>query len=55
MLAGAGHISGLVDIPNSGTTLWLPTEIFDFDINPGADGPSGGLNGGVDVPIAPDL
>ena len=35
ILAGAGHISGVVDIPNSCATLWLPTEIFDFDINPG--------------------
>ncbi len=50
-----GHISGVVDIPNSCATLWLPTEIFDFDINPGADGPSGGIKGGVDMPLAPDL
>jgi hypothetical protein len=40
---------------DSGATLWLPTEIFDFDINPGADGPSGGIKGGVDMPLAPDL
>ena len=31
-----GHISGVVDIPNACATLWLPTEIFDFDINPSA-------------------
>ena len=34
-----GHISGVVDIPNACATLWLPTEIFDFDIMPGAGGP----------------
>ena len=34
-----GHISGVVDIPNSCATLWLPTEIFDFDIQPSASGP----------------
>lgn len=35
-----GHISGIVDIPNACATLWLPTEIFDFDLKPNADGPS---------------
>jgi formamidase len=50
-----GHISGVVDIPNSCATLWLPTEIFNFDINPGADGPSAAITGGVEVPLAPDL
>lgn len=35
-----GHISGVVDIPNACATLWLPTEIFDFDINPSASGPT---------------
>lgn len=34
-----GHISGIVDIPNVCATLWLPTEIFEFDIRPNADGP----------------
>jgi len=27
-----GHISGIVDIPNACATVFLPTEIFDFDI-----------------------
>jgi formamidase len=49
-----GHISGVVDIPNACATLWLPTEIFDFDINPGADGPKLEIAGGVDLPIAYD-
>ena len=34
-----GRISGIVDIPNACATLYLPTEIFDFDITPGAAGP----------------
>jgi formamidase len=50
-----GHISGVVDIPNACATLWLPTEIFDFDIRPGVDGPTRFVTGGGDVPLAPDL
>ena len=34
-----GHISGVVDIPNACATLYLPTEIFDFDIMPSSAGP----------------
>ncbi|MCB1922126.1 MAG: acetamidase/formamidase family protein [Gammaproteobacteria bacterium] len=50
-----GHISGVVDIPNACATLWLPTEVFDFDIKPGADGPTKFIDGSVDVPLAPDI
>ncbi|PWQ97772.1 formamidase [Leucothrix arctica] len=49
-----GHISGVVDIPNACATLWLPTDIFEFDINPNADGPIKHLDGSIDVPLAPD-
>ena len=49
-----GHISGVVDIPNACATLWLPTEIFDFDINPNANGPTKFLDGSIDLPIAFD-
>ena len=49
-----GHISGVVDIPNACATLWLPTEIFDFDINPCAEGPTKFISGAVDMPIAYD-
>lgn len=49
-----GHISGVVDIPNACATPWLPTEIFDFDINPTAEGPTKFISGGVDMPIAYD-
>ena len=34
-----GRISGVVDIPNACCSLYLPTEIFDFDVKPNADGP----------------
>lgn len=34
-----GRISGIVDIPNSVTSLYVPTEIFDFDIRPNGRGP----------------
>jgi formamidase len=49
------HISGVVDIPNACATLWLPTDIFEFDMQPGSDGPSKHLDGSIDVPLAPDL
>ncbi len=47
-----GHISGIVDIPNVCATLWLPTEIFDFDIMPNASGPQTFVTDEVDVPIS---
>lgn len=50
-----GHISGVVDIPNSCATLWLPTDIFEFDIKPNADGPTEYLDGSVQMPLAHDL
>ncbi|WP_410540015.1 formamidase [Streptomyces sp. KL2] len=34
-----GRFSGVVDIPNSCATLYLPTAVFDFDIRPSGDGP----------------
>jgi formamidase len=34
-----GHISGIVDIPNACATVFVPTEIFDFDITPCSAGP----------------
>jgi len=46
-----GHISGIVDVPNACATLWLPTEIFDFDILPNADGPKIAVNS-PDIPIS---
>lgn len=49
-----GHISGVVDIPNACATLWLPTDIFEFDVKPNASGPTKYLDGSVDVPLAKD-
>lgn len=34
-----GRIAGVVDIPNACCTVYLPTEIFDFDVRPGGSGP----------------
>jgi len=34
-----GRLSGVVDIPNSCATVYIPTAIFDFDITPSASGP----------------
>ena len=50
-----GHISGVVDIPNACATLWLPNDIFEWDMMPNALGPTKYLDGSVDVPLAPDL
>ncbi|MBB5188732.1 MULTISPECIES: formamidase [Zhongshania] len=51
-----GHISGVVDIPNACATLWLPTDIFDFDLQPNANGPKIEVDGSSsDVPLSPDL
>lgn len=50
-----GHISGVVDIPNSCATLWLPTQIFDFDIRPNGAGPVKHITGGKDIPMSPDV
>lgn len=45
------HISGIVDIPNACTTLWLPTGIFEFDIRPSASGPVTAVDGTVKLPV----
>jgi formamidase len=45
----------VVDIPNACATLWLPTDIFEFDVNPNSDGPTKKLDGSIDVPLSPDL
>jgi formamidase len=35
-----GRLSGVVDIPNACATVYLPTEIFSFDVRPSASGPT---------------
>ena len=49
------HISGVVDIPNACATLWLPTQIFDFDIRPSASGPVKHITSTDDIPMSPDV
>ena len=43
MILGAapieGRLSGVVDIPNSCSTVYIPTAIFDFDVAPSSNGP----------------
>jgi len=46
-----GHISGIVDIPNACATLWLPTDIFEFDISLNASGPVAIDLGGKDLSV----
>ncbi len=47
-----GHISGIVDVPNACATVCVPTEIFDFDINPSESGPTK-MAAPDDIPMAP--
>jgi formamidase len=49
-----GHLSGVVDIPNACATLWLATDIFDFDVMPSVAGPIKHIKGDVDIPTSPD-
>jgi formamidase len=49
-----GHISGVVDIPNACATLWLPTDIFEFDIMPTDAGPVKFIDGSIQMPISQD-
>ena len=55
MILGAapieGRLSGVVDIPNSCSTVYIPTAIFDFDVAPSADGPFQ-IEAGTAVPKA---
>jgi formamidase len=44
-----GRISGIVDIPNACATLYIPTEIFNFDILPNAGGPKKHLTQEIDL------
>lgn len=48
-----GRLSGVVDIPNSCSTVYLPTAIFDFDIRPSASGPTQ-IDPGIGAPRAAD-
>lgn len=53
MILGAapieGRLSGVVDIPNSCSTVYIPTAIFDFDVKPSSKGPHQ-IDPGMGVP-----
>ncbi|MGE3288572.1 MAG: formamidase [Pseudonocardia sp.] len=55
MILGAapieGRLSGVVDIPNSCSTVYIPTAIFDIDVRPSANGPQQ-IDPGQGVPVA---
>jgi formamidase len=55
MILGAapieGRLSGVVDIPNSCSTVYIPTAIFDGPVAPSADGPFQ-IDPGMGVPVA---
>jgi len=40
-----GRISGIVDFPNACCTVFVPTEMFEFDIRPTAAGPTPAIRG----------
>ena len=46
-----GRLSGVVDIPNSCSTVYIPTAIFDFDVRPSAAGPHK-IDPGIGAPKA---
>jgi len=46
-----GRLSGVVDIPNACSTVYLPRAIFDFDVAPSASGPAK-VKGGMAVPMS---
>lgn len=46
-----GRLSGVVDIPNSCSTVYIPTAVFDFDVRPSAAGPYK-IDPGMGVPKA---
>ena len=55
MILGAapieGRLSGVVDIPNSCSTVYIPTAIFDFPVAPSADWPYQ-VDPGMGVPMS---
>jgi formamidase len=45
-----GRLSGVVDIPNACSTIYIPRAIFDFDIRPSAKGAPHKVQQGLQVP-----
>src|SRR5699024_9041237 len=48
-----GRLSSVVDIPNSCSTVYIPTAIFDFDVRPSSSGPHQ-IDPGIGAPRAAD-
>ncbi len=49
-----GRLSGVVDIPNSCSTVYIPTAIFDFDVRPSSAGPHR-IDPGIGAPRAANV
>jgi formamidase len=49
-----GRLSGVVDIPNSCSTVYLPIEMFEFDVRPGPGMPHK-INPGIGAPKAKSI
>ena len=49
-----GRLSGVVDIPNACSTIYIPRSIFDFDIRPSAIGKPHQVKQGMQVPRSPN-
>lgn len=49
-----GRFSGVVDVPNSCATVYLPTAMFDFDVRPSAKGDPHQVKQGIPAPKAAD-
>jgi len=47
-----GRLSGVVDIPNACSTIYIPRAIFDFDIRPSAIGKPHQVKQGLQVPMS---
>lgn len=47
-----GRLSGVVDVPNSCSTVYLPTSMFEFDVRPTAEGAPHQINPGIGAPRA---
>jgi formamidase len=48
-----GRFSGVVDIPNSCATVYIPRRIFDFDVAPSSKKPHK-VKQGPPVPMSPN-
>ncbi|MCL4763272.1 MAG: acetamidase/formamidase family protein, partial [Burkholderiales bacterium] len=49
-----GRLSGVVDIPNACSTIYIPTGIFDFDVRPSKTGKPHQVKQGAQVPRSPN-